>query len=108
MRKGKSHATTVEEKSKKNYNSEEDLALVSSAKFRDLSDNWVLDLRCSFHMSPRRDWFDMYESCNGGTITVGNNAPCKITGIGSMRLRTNDGRKLTLTRVRHIPALGKI
>ena len=44
---------------------------------------------------------------NGGRIIVGNNAPCKITGIGSMRLRTSDGRKLKLTRVRHVPALGK-
>ena len=58
-------------------------------------------------MSPRRDWFDTYESCNWGMVVVGNNAPSKITGIGSMRLRTTDRRKLTLTRVRHVPALGK-
>ena len=61
MRKDKSQAAVVEEKPK-NYNLEEDLALVSSAKSGDLYDDWVLDSGCSFHMSPRRDWFDTYES----------------------------------------------
>ena len=55
MRKGKSQAAIVEEKPKENYKSEEDLALVSSAKFGDLSNNWVLYSRCSFHMRLRRD-----------------------------------------------------
>ena len=55
VRKGKSQATVVKEKPKENYNSEEDLALVSSAKSRDLSDNWVLNSGCLFHMSSRRD-----------------------------------------------------
>ena len=58
VRKGKSQVAIVEEKPKENYNSEEGLALVSSAKSGDLSDDWVLDSGCSFHMSPRRDWFD--------------------------------------------------
>ena len=74
VRKGKSQAPVIEEKPKKNYNSEEDLALVSSVKSGDLSNDWVLDSGCSFHMSPRRDWFDTYESCNGGNVIVGNNA----------------------------------
>ena len=56
---------------------------------------------------PRRDWFDTYESCHGGTVIVGNNAPCKIAGIGFIRLRTSDRRKFILTRVRHVPTLGK-
>ena len=107
MRKGKSQPAVVDEKLKENYNSEEDLALVSAVKSGNLSDDWVLDSGCSFHMSPRRDWFDTYESCNGGNVIVGNNAPCKVTGIGSIRLRTRDGRKLTLTRVQHVPTLGK-
>ena len=42
-----------------------------------------------------------------GNVIVGNNGSCKVTGIESIRLRTRDGRKLTLTRVRHVPALGK-
>ena len=80
VRKGKSQASIVEEKLKENYNSEKDLALVSSTRSVDLFDDWVLDSRCSFHMSPRRDWFDTYESCNGGTVIVGNNAPCPYFG----------------------------
>ena len=80
------------------------MALVSSTKSGNLSDKWVLDSGCSFHISPYRDWFKAY---NGGTIIFGNNAPCKVTGIGSIRLRTTDGRRLTLTRVQRVPALGK-
>ena len=66
-----------------------------------------MDSGCLFYMSPCRDWFETYKSCNGGTVIVGNNASCKVTGIGSMRLRTADGQRLTLTRVRYVPTLGK-
>ena len=59
VRKGKSQVAVVEVKPKENYNSEEDLALVSSAKSGDLSDDWVLDSGCSFHMSPRRTIYIM-------------------------------------------------
>ena len=107
VRKGKSQAAIGEEKPKKSYNLEEDLALVSFARSENLFDDWVLDSWFSFHMRPRRDWFDIYESCNGGTTIVGNNAPCKVLGIGLIRLRTVDGRRLTLNSVRHVPASGK-
>ena len=39
VRKGKSQAAIIDEKPKKNYNSEEDLTLVSFPKSRDLSDD---------------------------------------------------------------------
>ncbi|XP_057525492.1 uncharacterized protein LOC130804877 [Amaranthus tricolor] len=58
-------------------------------------------------MSPRRDWFDTYESFFGASVTIANGTPCEVVGIGSMRLRTSDGRRVTLTKVRHVPALEK-
>ena len=55
MKKNKFQAVVVEEKPKESYNSEKDLALVSFARYEDLYDEYVLDLRCSFHLIPRHD-----------------------------------------------------
>ena len=38
---------------------------------------------------------------------MGNNASCKITGIGSVRLKMSDGIIRELDNVRHIPELKK-
>ena len=38
---------------------------------------------------------------------MGNNAPCKIIGIGSVRIKMHDGIIRTLEGVRHIPYLGQ-
>ena len=35
-------------------------------------DAWVLDLACSYHMTPRRDWFTTYRPINGGLVYMGN------------------------------------
>ena len=53
---------------------------------------------CLFHISIGL----IHESCNGGTVIVGNKAPYKV-----MRLTTTNGWRLTLTRMRHVPTLGK-
>lgn len=36
------------------------------------SNQWVLDTACTFHMSPKRDWFTTYESVDGGSVLMGN------------------------------------
>ena len=33
---------------------------------------WILDSRCSYHMSPCKDWFHDFKNCNGGQIILGN------------------------------------
>jgi len=71
------------------------------------SDQWVLDTACTFHMSPKRDWFTTYESVDGGSILMGNNVACKIVGMGTIRIRMHDGIVRTLKNVRHIPYLKK-
>ena len=52
-------------------------------------------------MSPRRDWLYTYESYFGGSVTIANGTPCEVVGIGIMRPQTSDGRRVTLTKVRH-------
>ena len=38
---------------------------------------------------------------------MGNNATCKIVGIGSVHVRCHDGIMRTITEVRHVPDLKK-
>ncbi|KAJ4967885.1 hypothetical protein NE237_014586 [Protea cynaroides] len=58
-------------------------------------------------MCPNRDWFTTYKVIEGASVLVGNNAVCKIVGIGTVRIKCHDGIVRTLTDVRHIPDLKK-
>ena len=106
--KNKSQVTVVESKQNQSYDLEDDLALISCVDYSDLFDSCILDYGSSFHMSPRRDWFDTYESCFGGSVTIANGNPCEVVDIGSMRLQTSDWRRVTLAKVKHVPTLGKL
>ena len=44
-----------------------DLLLVSSSN-NVLLESWVLDSACSYHMTPKKDWFDVYKPYNGGVV----------------------------------------
>ena len=70
-------------------------------------DSWILDSACSFHMTPNRDWFDIYRSVNSSIVTMGNSAHCKITDIGNIRIKMFDGIVRTLCDVRHVPEVKK-
>jgi hypothetical protein len=71
------------------------------------SDQWVLDTACTFHMSPKRDWFTTYELVDDGSVLMGNDVACKIVGMGTIRIRMHDGIVRTLKNVRHILELKK-
>ncbi|XP_074264972.1 putative mitochondrial protein AtMg00300 [Silene latifolia] len=58
-------------------------------------------------MCPHKHWFNTYESFNEGRVVVGNSATCEVVGIGSIKVKTAEDKKCTLTNVRHVPALGK-
>ena len=66
--------------------SDGDMLFVSSSANR-LIDSWVLDLACSFHVTPHRDWFDTYKSVNCGFVLMGNDATCKVIGIGTIKIK---------------------
>ena len=38
-------------------------------------------------MSPHKNWFVTYEKKFGGNVLIGNNASCKIVGIGSIQIK---------------------
>ena len=71
----------------------------------DTGEEWMLDSGCSFHMSPRRDWFQEFENVDNETVYMGNNNACRVRGIGTVTLRVNIGKVAKLTRVRYIPEL---
>ena len=56
-------------------------------------------------MCPNRDWVSTYEIVSKGVVVMGNNASCKIAGIGMVRIKMFDGVVRTLGDVRHIPDL---
>ncbi|KAH9678410.1 hypothetical protein KPL71_025698 [Citrus sinensis] len=68
---------------------------------------WVLDSGCTFHMSPNRNYFTTYQSCDGGMVLMGNNSVCKVVEIGTVSLKMYDGMVRELTQVRHVPEFKK-
>ncbi|KAK1384499.1 hypothetical protein POM88_022234 [Heracleum sosnowskyi] len=87
-------------------NSEEDIALVA-VEHTHHSDVWILNSGASYHVCPRREWFTTYEQADGGKISMANSFVCETVGIGSIKIRTHDGKFCTLNDVRHVPLMTK-
>ena len=83
-----------------------DLLSVSSSN-NVLLESWVLDSACSYHMTPKKDWFDTYKPYNGGMVQMGNDATCPVIGIGTVKIKMFDGVVRVLSNVRHVPDLRK-
>ncbi|KAG8471931.1 hypothetical protein CXB51_036977 [Gossypium anomalum] len=79
--------------------------LVTSVNDSKLSKESILDSGCTFHMSPNRDWFTTYETVSEGVVLMGNNASCKIAGVGTIKVKMFDGVVRILNDVRHVPEL---
>ncbi|KAG8485555.1 hypothetical protein CXB51_018931 [Gossypium anomalum] len=96
--KGRSKSSNRED-----YNDGE--LLVASVNDSKVSEEWILDSGCTFHMSPNRDWFTTYETVSEGVVLMGNNASCKIVGVGTIKVKMFDGVVRTLSDVRYVPEL---
>ena len=86
------------------YKTDGELLVVPNADLR-VGENWILDYGCTFHMTPNQDWFSTYEPVHKGAILMGNNASCKVAGIGTVRIKMFNGVVRTLGDVRHVPDL---
>ncbi|KAG8472848.1 hypothetical protein CXB51_034773 [Gossypium anomalum] len=80
---------------------------VSTTERSKLTSEWVLDLGCSYHMCPDKDWFSIYSSVKGEVVLMGNNSPCKIIGIGIIQIRMHNRTIIKLSDVSHVPNLKK-
>lgn len=96
MEKGKQHVNTAEADVVDDEQNGGELLVISDGDTKS-SDEWVLDSACTFHMCPNIDWFSTYEEVLRGSVIMGNNAPCKIAGVGTVRIRMFDGVVRTLT-----------
>ncbi|KAE8680841.1 pentatricopeptide repeat-containing protein [Hibiscus syriacus] len=83
--------------------SEGDMLSISTTQ---LTDAWILDSGCSYHITPNREWFSTYRPVNSGSVYLGDDRCCNI-GIGDVRIKMHDGSVRTLSGVRHIPDLKK-
>ena len=83
------------------YEIDGELLVASNADSR-ASESWILDSCYTFHMTHNRDWFSSYESVHKGMILMGNNASCKVAGIGIVHIKLFDGVVRTLGDVRHV------
>ena len=61
-----------------------------------------MDSGCLYHSCPRKDYFETLELKIAGTILLGGNYPCKVQGIGTVRLKMFDNRDYILKDVRYI------
>ena len=70
-------------------------------------DEWILDMSCTYHMYPLKEWFFNFEEVDSGTIYMGSGDVTYITGISSIQLRNHDGSTRVLIDVRYVPNLKK-
>ena len=50
-----------------------DMILVSSSRYH-FADSLIMDLACSYHVTPNKDWFDTYRLENSSYVLMGNDA----------------------------------
>ncbi|GKV16510.1 hypothetical protein SLEP1_g27143 [Rubroshorea leprosula] len=74
---------------------------VLSVSTNSSGEEWILDSGCSFHVCPRRDWFETYKPATG-TVVLGDDTALPIVGIGNIRIKMYDGMVKTF-EVRHVP-----
>ncbi|KAG8474857.1 hypothetical protein CXB51_031589 [Gossypium anomalum] len=86
--KGKQPENSGEADVVEDYNDGE--LLVASVNDCKVSEEWILDSGCIFHMSPNRDWFTTYETVSESVVLMGNNASCKIAGVGTIKVKMFD------------------
>jgi hypothetical protein len=81
---------------------DEVLSVSSSLQYQE---EWKLDSGASHHMCSHRNWFISYQSVDEGVVFMGNGIPCKIVGVGIIRIRMFDGIVRELMDVRFVPEL---
>lgn len=60
-----------------------------------------------FHIYPNRDWFSTYETTSRVSVVMENNSPCKIAGIGIVKIKIFYRSIGAFGEVRHGPDLNR-
>jgi hypothetical protein len=70
-------------------------------------ESWVVYSGASFHATPHRKHFLDYVQGDFGQVHLGDDAPCKIVGMGKVKIKQSNGNQWLLKEVRHVPYLRK-
>jgi hypothetical protein len=71
----------------------------------DIDSSWVLDIRSTFHVCPRRDWFDFFREVFDGTMILVDGSTLSVVGVGTVRFRIWDGMIYTVIDIRYVPGI---
>ena len=66
---------------------------------------WIINSGCTFHMSLVKSYFSDYHEYDGAMVMIGNNAVCKVIGMGNIHIKLHDGTVRLIRQVRHVPDL---
>ncbi|KAH9682404.1 hypothetical protein KPL71_027339 [Citrus sinensis] len=91
---------------RKDKGSDYSLSITPAAYVASLSE-WILDTRATYHLCPIKEWFTNFRNLESGAVVMGNDQPCRIMGIGTIRLKMFDRMVRELKDVRFVPALKK-
>jgi hypothetical protein len=72
-----------------------------------ISESWVVDSRASFHATPHRKHFLDNVQGDFGQVHLGDDAPCKIVGMGRVKINQRNGNQWLLKEVRHVLDISK-
>jgi hypothetical protein len=67
-----------------------------------ISESWVVYSRASFHDTPDRKHFLDYVQGDFRQVHLGDDAPCKILGMGKVKINQRNGKEWSLKVVRHV------
>jgi hypothetical protein len=70
-------------------------------------ESWVVDSRASFHATPHRKQFIYYVQGDFGHVHLGDDAPCKIVGLGKVKIKQRNENQWLLKELRHVSDLRK-
>ena len=51
---------------------------------------WVLDIGCTYHMTPHKEWLQNLNLDDGGSVLLGNDKAYKVKDICNIHLKLHD------------------
>ena len=78
-----------------------DLLTVSKGKIA-YSQDWILNIGFTLHVSSKKEYFVSFRSSNGGIVSIANGSANKIVGFGTMKIKILDGMVCNLGGVAYV------
>ena len=74
----------------------------------DTSDVWITDSGASRHITYRREWYSEFKPSSGGSISLGDNGMCDVTGSGTVLINRLVNGKWSEARIENVLYVPKI